>query len=146
MDEIDCKILEALKENGRATASEISKQVALSIPAVAERIRKLEQSQIIEAYTIKVNRRETGYKLMAFIFVNIDTAKNIEPFRTRIIQEPCVLECHHIAGPNDYLLKVIVHDTDELEQFLSDGLKKIRGVVSSHTVIRLSTLKEEINR
>jgi len=145
MDEIDHWILAALKENGRATASEISRRVALSVPAVAERIRKLEQSGIIEAYTVKVNRRAAGYHLMAFVFVNIDASEHIEPFRTRIVQEPCVLECHHIAGPNDYLLKVIVHDTDELEDFLSKVLKKIKGVVNSNTVIRLSTPKEEIN-
>lgn len=56
-----------------------------------------------------------------------------------------MLECHHIAGPNDYLLKVLVKDTDELEEFISRKLKKIKGVVSSNTFIRLWTLKEEIN-
>lgn len=145
MDEIDCKILNALKENGRATSSEISKKVALSVPAVAERIRKLEQSNIIEKYTVKLNQKSAGYNLLAFVFVNIDVAENIEDFRTKIIQERNVLECHHIAGPNDYLLKVLVSDTDELENFISQILKKIKGVVTSNTFIRLSTLKEEIN-
>lgn len=145
MDEIDCKILNALKENGRATSSEISKKVALSVPAVAERIRKLEQSNIIEKYTVKLNQKSAGYNLLAFVLVNIDVAENIEDFRTKIIQERNVLECHHIAGPNDYLLKVLVSDTDELENFISQILKKIKGVVTSNTFIRLSTLKEEIN-
>lgn len=145
MDEIDCKILDALKENGRATSSEISKKVALSVPAVAERIKKLEQSNIIEKYTIKVNPKSEGYNLLAFIFVDIDATENTESFRTQIIQERNVLECHHIAGPNDYLLKVLVSDTDELEDFISHVLKKIKGVVTSNTFIRLSTLKEKIN-
>lgn len=145
MDGIDEKILEALKENGRATASEISRKVALSIPAVAERIKKLEQSGIIEKYTVKINRAEAGYGLMAFVFVNLDAAENIGAFRKYIIRERCVLECHHIAGPNDYLLKIMVHDTDELEHFLSDVLKRMKGVVATNTVIRLSTLKEELN-
>lgn len=145
MDEIDCKILDALKENGRATSSEISKKVALSVPAVAERIKKLEQSNIIEKYTVKVNQKSAGYNLLAFIFVNIDVAENIESFRAQIILVRNVLECHHIAGANDYILKVLVSDTEELEDFISHVLKKIKGVVTSNTFIRLSTLKEEIN-
>ena len=145
MDEIDCKILAALKENGRATSSEISKKVSLSVPAVAERIRKLEQSHVIEQYTVKLNQKALGYNLMAFILVNIDVPENVESFRSQIIQGPNVLECHHIAGPNDYLLKVLVADTDELEHFISHVLKEINGVINSNTFIRLSTLKDELN-
>ena len=145
MDELDLKIIELLKKNGRETASEISRKVSLSVPAVAERIRKLEQAGVIEQYTVRVNRKSTGHQLMAFIFVNIDVTENIEGFRKKIIQEKCVLECHHVAGPKDYLLKVLVKDTDELEEFISHKLKKIKGVVSSGTYIRLWTLKEEIN-
>ena len=145
MDEIDVKILDLLKENGRATASEIGKAVSLSVPAVAERIRKLELFDVIEQYTVRVNQKAMGYHLLAFLHVNIDTTENIEGFRAKIVQERCVLECHHIAGPNDYLLKVLVRDTDELEHFISGVLKKIKGVVSSSTFIRLWTLKEEIN-
>ena len=145
MDDIDGKILAILKENARETVSEISRRVALSVPAVAERIRKLEQGGLIEKYTVRIGRKKTGYHLMAFIFVNIDETDNIEGFRQKIIREENVLECHHIAGPNDYLLKVLVKDTDELEEFISRKLKKIKGVVSSNTFIRLWTLKEEIN-
>ena len=145
MNEIDCKILAALKENGRATSSEISKKVSLSVPAVAERIRKLEQSHVIERYTVKLNQKALGYNLMAFILVNIDVPENVESFRRQIIQEANVLECHHIAGPHDYLLKVLVADTDELEHFISHALKEIKGVINSNTFIRLSTLKDELN-
>lgn len=145
MDEIDSRILDALKENGRATASEISKKVSLSIPAVAERIRKLEQSGIIQQYTVRLDQKAQGYSLMAFILVNLDCSEHTDQFRAQIVRERNVLECHHIAGPNDYLLKVLVADTDELEHFISHVLKKMKGVVSSNTFIRMSTLKEEMN-
>lgn len=145
MDEIDSQILDALKANGRATASEISKKVSLSIPAVAERIKKLEQNRIIEKYTVKINHKAAGYNLLAFILVNIDATENIDGFRRQIVQVKNVLECHHLAGPSDYLLKVLVADTDELEHFITHTLKKIKGVANSSTFIRLSTLKEEIN-
>jgi Lrp/AsnC family leucine-responsive transcriptional regulator len=145
MDKIDEAILEVLKENGRASASEISRRVQLSVPAVAERIRKLEQSEVIRQYTVKINRDKIEKRLLAFIFVNIDKTENIEPFRKAIIQYKDVLECHHVAGNYDYLLKVALEDTRALELFLSKKLKKIPGVSGSNTVIALGTLKEEIN-
>ena len=119
MDNIDTAILYCLKENGRVTASEISKKVKLSIPAVAERIRKLEQNSIIQKYTIKLDRWQTGQKLLAFIFVNIDKTEHINAFRSQITVLPGVLECHHLAGAYGYLLKVSVSDTDALESFLT---------------------------
>ena len=145
MDDIDLKILEELKRNGRATASEISKAVSLSVPATAERIRKMERSGIIEGYLVKINQKALGYKLLVFILVCLDTTENISRFRREIVRNPHVLECHHVAGQSDYLLKVLVSDTDELESFISDYLKGIPGVVSSTTIINLTTLKEEIN-
>ena len=145
MDTIDSAILDALKENSRMTASGISKRVSLSIPAVTERIRKLEEAEIIEAYTIKVNRIKTNYKLLSFIFVNIDQTEHIEDFRKSIVQCSSVLECHHVAGEYDYLLKVLVEDTQALEDFLSNTLKNIPGVLKSNTIISLSSLKENIN-
>ncbi|SES37438.1 Lrp/AsnC family transcriptional regulator [Psychrobacillus sp. OK032] len=146
MDIIDAKILEVLKENGRSTASDISKKVNLSIPAVSERIRKLEVANIIEQYTVKINREKMGYKLLAIIFVNIDHTANIQQFRESIIQFSEVMECHHMAGEYDYMLKVLVEDTAQLEVFLSEKLKSIRGVQTSNTLIVLSTLTEKLNR
>lgn len=145
MDEIDKDILEELKINARATASDISKKVNLSIPAVAERIKKLETYNIIEKYTVKLNRIEQGYSLLAFIFVDIDKTENILPFREKIVTCKNVLECHHIAGNHDYLLKVLVKNSLELEDFLMNTLKQIKGIASTDTIISLSTLKDEIN-
>lgn len=145
MDTIDLKIIDVLKENGRSSTSEISKRVHLSIPAVSERIRKMEESNIIEKYTIKVNRDETNYKLLAFVFVNIDKTENVDGFRKSIVKYNSVLECHHIAGEYDYLLKLLVKDTKDLEHFISHMLKNIKGVIKSNTIIALSSLKEDIN-
>jgi len=146
MDIIDAKILEVLKVNGRSTASDISKKVNLSIPAVSERIRKLEEANVIEQYTVKINREKMGYKLLAIIFVNIDNTVNIQQFRESVIQFSEVMECHHMAGEYDYMLKVLIEDTAQLEVFLSEKLKSIRGVRTSNTLIVLSTLKEKLNR
>ena len=145
MDQLDGRILAALKENGRSTASEISRQVSLSVPAVTERIRKMEHGGIIEKYTVRVNRKAMGYRLMAFIFVTIANAEQSAAFQERIVQSPSVLECHAIAGPSDYLLKVLVQDTDALDSFLNNTLRRAGNVANINTLVRLKTLKEEIN-
>ena len=146
MDQTDKRILETLAENSRATASEISKLVDLSLPAVSERIRKLEENGIIEQYTIRINRSGCGFHLLAMIFVSLAGTAFIDPFRQAVVEFPQVLECHHIAGDYDYLLKVLAAGTDELENFLSRRLKSIKSVVKTNTLIVLSTLKESINR
>lgn len=146
MDSIDQEIIELLQKNSRITASDISKKVTMSIPAVAERIRKLEESGIIEQFTIKLNRRLLGHKLMAMIFVNLEHNRNFDQFRDAVTKLDEVIECHHMAGEYDYLLKVLVEDTDELEDFISEKMKRVEGVAMSNTLISLSTIKEELNR
>ncbi|SKC76534.1 Lrp/AsnC family transcriptional regulator [Maledivibacter halophilus] len=146
MDQIDMRILNEMKLNGRSTASEISKKVNLSIPAVSERIRKLEDLNIIEHYTVKINREKMGYKLLTMVFVNLEQKANTENFRKTIIEFNEVIECHHIAGEYDYMLKLLLKDTYELEVFLSKKLKSIPGVQKSNSLIILSTLKETLNR
>jgi len=145
MDEIDLKILEELKENSRMTASDISKRVKLSIPAVSERIRKLEEARVIEKYTVRINREKMNYKLLAFMLIVIDKTENIENFRKKIVEFNAVLECHHIAGEYDYLLKVLMEDTKALEYFISNELKQIKGVEKCNTIITFSSLKESIH-
>lgn len=146
MDEIDCSILSVLKKNGRTTASEISRNVNLSAPLWArERMKKMEVAHIIEHYTTRINRKEMGLGLVAFILVTLENTEDVQAFRRAIIQYDAVLECHHIAGEYDYLLKVLVEDAHALELFLSNSLKGIKGVSKSNTIISLLTLKEEIN-
>ena len=145
MDHIDDKILTILKKNGKASATEISKIVGLSIPAVAERIRKMEHSGIIEGYGAKISRRKTGYNVTAFVMVNLERSGDVDEFRAKVIQFPQVLECHHVVGAFDYLLKVLVRTPDELENFLMTELNEIPTVASSQTFLCLSTLKEEWN-
>lgn len=146
MDSIDREILEVLREKGRMSLSDISRRVNLSVPAVSERIRKLEESSVIEGYTVRINREAVGMKLLVYIMVNIDTPENTRVFRERIVEFREVIECHHIVGEYDYMLKVLLEDTRALEDFLMERLKRIEGVQKTSTTICLSTLKEEVNR
>ncbi|WP_410768631.1 Lrp/AsnC family transcriptional regulator [Fontibacillus sp. BL9] len=143
MDNVDVQIVELLKQNSRITSSEISKAVHLSVPAVSERIRKLEEKGTIERFTLRLNREAAGRQLLAYISVIIEHPKYIEAFTRQVVKESCILECHHLAGDYDYMLKVGVRDINSLEQFISGTMKQFAGVVKTKTTIVLSTLKED---
>ena len=145
MDGIDMLILQELKANARATASEIGQKVKLSVPAVGERIRKLETAGIIRRYTVRVDREKTGHALLAYVLVRIGGGESTKGFPGAITQHACVLECHHVTGAYDYLLKVAVEDVNALERFISKTLKALKGVLDTNTLISLKALKEEIN-
>ncbi|MGO0061916.1 Lrp/AsnC family transcriptional regulator [Brevibacillus fluminis] len=143
MDEVDQRIVELLRANSRMSSSEISKRVHLSVPAVAERIRKLEERQIIQSFTVKLNREKLGQTLIAYIFVSIERPEHINGFKEHVLQNSAVLECHHLAGEYDYLLKVATAGTSGLETLISRELKSIPGIVKTNTIITLSSVKEE---
>lgn len=145
MDDLDRKILDLLECGGRMTASEIGKRVNLSVPAAAERIRKLEDRGIVKGYQAVLDRKKIGKSLSAFVFVDVEKTGQIEEFRRKAALFPDVLELHHIAGEHDYLLKVAVKDTSELEGFITDKLKAIPGVSRSRTYIVFSSIKETSN-
>lgn len=142
MDDIDIKIIELLKKNSRLSGSDISKEVHLSVPVVTERIRKLEEGNVIEQFTVKLNREKFGLNLAAFIFVTLKDPKYIDNFKKTVMKFDSVLECHHIAGEYDYLLKVVVENTKALERFVSYILKKTEGVSRTNTIITMSSIKE----
>ena len=145
VDEIDLGIINILKQNSRKSSSDISKKVNLSPPATLERIRKLEDSGIIEQFTIKVNRNKFNYNILAFIFVSIDNTEAVAQFNSLVTNYPTVLECHQVAGEYDYLLKVVAKDTKELEGFILNSKKKIIGVTRTNTIFTFSSIKENIN-
>jgi len=144
MDVYDGKMLKLLAQNARITGAEIARKINLSVPAVTERLRKLSKSGIIDKYTIQLNRQKLSLRLMAFVFVWIDHTKNMN-VKEQLIALNEVLECHHIAGDSDLLLKVLVKDTTALEELLVNKIKAIKSVTRTSTTIVLSSYKEEMN-
>jgi Lrp/AsnC family leucine-responsive transcriptional regulator len=144
-DDIDYKILELLQENGRLTQMELSSEVGMSQPAVAERLRKLEQEGIIVGYAARVDARRLGKDITAFIGVGIDHPKYNQGFAKKILGMPDVLECHHVTGQDSYLLKVKTESTEALDRLISDHIRVIPGVTRTHTTIVMSSVKEGSN-
>ncbi|HST24165.1 MAG TPA: Lrp/AsnC family transcriptional regulator [Blastocatellia bacterium] len=142
INQIDYKIIDLLQRNARMTQSELAAAVGLSQPAVAERMRKLEQEGFITSYTARVDGRKLGKDITAFIGVGIDHPKFNGEFAKRILALPDVLECHHVTGSDSYLLKVVTENTESLDRLISENLRTIPGVTRTHTTIVMSSVKE----
>ncbi len=143
MDATDRKILDLLQADGRATQQEIAKKVGLSQPTVADRIRKLEEAKVILGYAARVDPRQLGCDITAFIGVWIEHPKYFDTFARRVLAMPEVLECHRVAGPESYLLKVRTQTTGTLDELLVERLRVIPGVSSTQTTIVLASIKED---
>lgn len=144
LDKIDFKVLRCLSDRGRITWSDLAGELGISSPAAAERVRKLEEAGVIQGYAARLDAIALGYELTAFIGVTLALPSHIPAFLAKIAQLPAVQECHHMAGDDDYLLKVRCRHTRELEQLISQEIKGIAGVVKTRSTIALSTCKETL--
>ena len=141
MDDLDLKILTSLQQNGRTKRNELAEQVGLSVPSVSERLKKLEDNNIIEGYYTKVNKQAFGYDILAFILVMMDSSKHYKDLLKHVDKHPNILECHSVLGEGSHLLKVLVKNTESLEKLLSE-VQTWPGVTGTKTTYVLSTLKE----
>ncbi len=143
LDEKDRAILGFLQEDARITSTELAKRVDLSPPGLQKRVRKLEELGVIEAYRTLLNREMLGFDMLCFIQVTLQRhePEAIQRFRDLVQSMPEVMECFHLTGEYDYLLKVIVHNRKHLEHFLVDKLTPIRGMDKIRTSLVLSEIK-----
>lgn len=142
MDTTDEKLVKLLQENGRATQLELAKEIGLSQPATAERIKKLEERGVIQGYTARVDATKLGKDVTAFIGVSIEHPKYFDAFAKKVLAHPDVLEAHRVAGADSYLLKVKTQNTASLDTLLVEDLRTLPGVTRSHTTIVLASVKE----
>ena len=119
LDYTDFHILAILQKNARITASEIAESVGLSVPAAAERIKKLSDAKIIERFTAKLAEKELGFDLCAFIAVVSSSSEHYEEIIKCAKTDPSIMECHSVTGEGSHLLKVRVRNSTELEKLLA---------------------------
>ena len=126
------------------TWAELGQHLELSAPATAERVRKLEERKVIVGYTALLNPEALGYSLVAFVAITLaDQGKRAE-FLKGIARLEEVVECHHVTGDDDYLLKLRCRSTRDLNRVLVDELKGKLGVGHTRTTIVLDTAKETV--
>ncbi len=143
LNELDRSILQALQVNGRISNADLARLVNLSPPAVHARMKRLEQQGIIQQYVALLDREQMGYDMLCFINVSLalHQREHVDHFRQLVRDMPEVLECHHLTGEYDYLLKVVVRSRRDLERFVVDQLTPIPGVARIHTSLVLSEVK-----
>ena len=144
LDELDLKALGWLMEKGRATWAELAQVLNLSAPAAAERVRRLEERGVIRGYAAIAEPDALGLMLTAFVSVTLERPEHRTPFLEYVDRTPHVVECYHIAGEYDYLLKVRCASTRELDDLIGDGVKGLPGIARTQTTIVMRTRKETV--
>ena len=141
LDDIDIALMEVLQESGRTKRNELAETTGLSVPAVSERMKKLEEAGFITGYRALVDPRKMGWDVTSFIVTTIDSSKHYNAFLEKVQKTDEVIECHAITGEGTHLLKVRARSTAELEKLLSK-IQSWIGVTRTMTRVVLSSPKE----
>ncbi|HEY8402759.1 MAG TPA: Lrp/AsnC family transcriptional regulator [Cytophagaceae bacterium] len=144
IDDIDRLILEKLQANAKITNSQLAQEVGLSPAPTLERVRKLENAGLIKSYHAQVDTDKLGLGVGIFILVSLSGHKKnqILSFVEKINQVPEVVECHHITGAGDFLLKVLTKDIPSYQDLILNKLVEIEEIGNMQSMVILSTFKD----
>ncbi len=143
LDSTDKKLLSLLQSNCKQTTKELSLKLYLSVTAVYERIKKLERERIIDKYVVLVNRSkvEKGFVVFCHLKLIQHTKEFISKFESEVVPLNEVLECHHVSGDYDYILKIVVKDMEAYREFLVTKLTTLQHIGSTHSTFMISEVK-----
>lgn len=143
MDTTDRKLLELLQNDSRQTNKQLSIQLNLSVTAVYERIKKLENKGIIDKYVALIKKEEVDQAFVTFCHIKLTqhTQDYVVKFEKEVANLPEVLECYHISGDYDYLLKVHVKDMEAFREFMVSKLTTINHIGSTHSMFMINEVK-----
>ena len=141
MDNNDLKVIGQLMKKGRSTWAELGELLNLSAPSAADRVHKLEEAGVIKGYSAIINPDAIGCGLAALISVIIEDPGQRSNILKKVDELPEILECYHVAGDVDYILKARCNSTKDLERLISKELKAFPGI-KTRTMVILSTVKE----
>ncbi len=136
LDRTDRRILEKMQQNGRISNLELADAIGLSPTPCSRRVKRLEESGIIDKHVTLLNQSALGLKLTAIIGISMDrhTPDRFENFEAQVAEFPEVIECSVVTGQSaDYLLKALVPDMEYYEAFLLGKLTRIEGVTGVHS-------------
>ena len=143
LDEVDIQLLSLLQEDGRITNADLAKRVGLSPPSVLQRVRTLEKLGLIREYAALLDYERLGLRITALAMVSLSLHQEqpIERFRKAVQDIPEILECYHVSGEFDFLLKIVVKDIRAYEQLVREKLSRIKGIGQIKTSFVLATPK-----
>ncbi|UNY97853.1 Lrp/AsnC family transcriptional regulator [Zhouia spongiae] len=143
LDTTDKKLLTLLQTDAKKTNKELSNILGLSVTAVYERIRKLERNGVIDRYVALVNRDKVrkGFSVFCHIKLAQHSRDYIRVFEAKVTKLKEVLECYHVSGDYDYILKIVVDDMDTYREFMINKLTTIEHIGSTHSVFTIGEVK-----
>jgi DNA-binding Lrp family transcriptional regulator len=144
-DAIDLKLLAELQENGRITNVELATKVGLTAPPCLRRMRTLEQSGAIRGYHADIDPSALGYSIMVFAMVSLKSQaeEDLRAFENHVRALPEVRECHMLNGEIDFILKIVAHDLQSFQEFLTSKLTSAPNVSSVKTSLTIRTAKDQ---
>lgn len=142
-DQLDRAILEELQVDGRISIADLARKIHLSSPAVYQRIKRLERAGLIRGYVALLDRELVGYDLLCFVRISLQqhSRETLDSVQVAVAKLKAVLECYHVAGSYDLLLKVVAADHRALERFISEQLMTLSGIEKIETSVVLSEMK-----
>jgi len=145
LDEIDLKLIQLLQENAKSTIKELAGELNLSNTPVFDRVKRLENRGIISGYSALINRKEIGLDLMAFctLTLNGHHADYLDTFYKEVNELNEVMECYHLTGSSDYLLKVVVSDMEAFQLFITKKLTSLSNIDKVQSSFVLTEIKNE---
>jgi Lrp/AsnC family leucine-responsive transcriptional regulator len=139
LDETGRKLLSALQQNARLSYAELGRRIGLSPAATAERLRRLEEAGVVKGYRVEIDREALGLPIMAMIRMSCDGSM-YRPFLKAVHSLESVIECHHVAGGDAFVLKAVAPSVEQLERLveklLNYGVPTTSIVFSSPVVER----------
>lgn len=143
LDATDKKLLNLLQTNSRRTTKELSLQLNLSVTAVYERVKKLEREGIISNYVALLDHKKVERAFIVFCHIKLvqHTKEYLTRFEQEVIKLKEVLECYHVSGDYDYILKIYVDDMDAYREFMVTKLTTLQHIGSTHSIFMISEVK-----
>ncbi|MDC1382489.1 Lrp/AsnC family transcriptional regulator [Candidatus Puniceispirillum sp.] len=144
LDLIDRQILHDLQEDGRITNVDLSKRAGISAPPCLRRVRALEDAAIIKGYHADINPDALGFSVQVYAFVGLTSQaeSDLQDFEKLVSLWPQVRECHMLMGEIDFLLKIVAHDWDDFQKFLTSRLTSAKNVSHVKTALSIRSTKQ----
>ncbi len=144
LDNTDRKLINFLQADSKQTTKELASKLNLSVTAVYERIRKLEREKIVDHYSAIIDGRKIGKGFVIFCHIKLTqhSREFLTRFESEVIRLNEVLECFHVSGDYDYILKVVVRDMEEYREFMVSKLTTLQHIGSTYSSFMISEVKK----
>ena len=143
LDTIDKKLINLLQQDSKQTTKQLSLQLNLSVTAIYERVKKLENQKVIEKYVAIVNKNKIEKSFLVFCHIKLmqHSKEYLNTFEYEVLKLEEVSECFHVSGDYDYILKIYVKDMDAYRNFVVTKLTAIKYIGSTHSTFAIEQVK-----